>query len=403
MSSSAPCQSSEAQYWFNEVKHPALKLKGIAFPAYILPTFIPIVYLLSRPSLHHGRAGSATSANEAETNTLHQKGVKADAETHILSQQEEHPRWKKWLRNTVRIYHHLWTFQALLVQQSNPYKLYSSFYCHAEAIALVLTGCILERDTTRSRVAAATGWVVCLFQERIGYASIPTSVGMSALAAPCAWTLGQTDNYWSPSSAILLLVLTADPYIAADSPIRTPKFLGGELWPLGILVLIALAKAAPHIVRQVTNLGDDIAGSPWRHAKDFATVVVPEIANGLARAILILSVLAMAFGFTGFCCSSLGWSWVIDGRPANAPAFGPAVAFGGMLFLVVWSGMIVLHGDRLKGMRSSKELNRYAIVICADAVVSTIVCLTGLWVVFAVCEGMSGRPAKCWSASYSLA
>ena len=217
-----------------------MKLEGFAFPAYILPLTIIVTYLLSRPYWHYDHASSTTSGKEADTDAFRRKGITADAENQIPYQHEEHPRWKKWLRNTVRAYQHLWTFQALLVQRSNPYRLYPTFSCLAEAIALTLTGCVLEKDTFKPCVAAANGWVALwLFQERIGVSSIPTSVGTAALAVPCAFMLGQSDDYWSPTSAVLLLALTADPYIAADSPIRTPKLLGGQLWPVGMMVPVS--------------------------------------------------------------------------------------------------------------------------------------------------------------------
>lgn len=375
------CQHREPKLWFNEVKHPAsFEIGRFAVPAFFLPFAIAFSFLVHR--LYQWQTGSKQPVfiDHAGKSYPQEKEVPPDTENQLENEEPKpHSNLQRRLGGYISFHHRIWTLQPLY----NPSSLFRANILISgllEALLLLAAGAYLDRQVLRPCVFAAIGWIALLPQEHFGMRSVAISVGIIALALPCA-SMQATggDKYASSNSAIVLLFLQLNRHIPADSSIRYPKFYELELWPLGMLLAFAMGHSLVNMAKDAARCSSSLAQTSSTFAKEIGAAL-PDIAWEIVRVVAFLSPMALFFVVSGFCSSCLGWNWVIAKEPATSPGIGGGSFIAGLLFLGVWcSRAVVLRRPKVE-RQLVVEILREEMVFGAESAAWTVVGTVGLWV-----------------------
>ncbi|KAK4507258.1 hypothetical protein PRZ48_000993 [Zasmidium cellare] len=317
--------AAKPMHWFNEHRNPAIDVGLFAFPAYVLPVLVALVFLWTQP---HRRFLRRLNRNPFELRAGTRNGVRND-------QAGDFPRQ---LQGLLALFHVFCTGPAL-TQGRDHYKNDLFGYGSAEALSLLIAAFYLDPAMLTSYLGTSLGWMLLAIDQR-------TATAVLLLSLPCAWQLmGQTGlHHWQ--SGILLFLLALD-YTDLEMVNHVRDVVTHYLyyWSLAVYMTCLLIGGSLSLIHSAARQENLQEAVDTILAGLYDTCV--QVMKAIALVAVFLGPLALNTALTGFLGSCIGWRYIVVGRYATSPfEMGFAILLWCILYGLLWCVVQLLTENR---------------------------------------------------------
>lgn len=347
---SLPASLFDLERLFDPYSTPTISLGPVAIPGPLLPLIISVIFVCCKIRQLQTRRGREI---QIDIERLPPTPWQNSLEWPDL----RHPDALRVYVAKVNLGFHGVVTQGAIVNFGRSF-LGNDELCCLEVLVLLVYAEVVKPEMRKSCLAAALGWTLFMFLDRMGDGVETWAMGVVVvLAAPVAWQVDGIRDLQQSVSGLLLMLMVArkglfDDQVAAqqwveDSPMRAGKYLATLYVGNGLMIWACNRKR-----NEETRSWD----TRWDFQWMLATLKqwMPVAFNFAILAAAFLGVFVGGIVCTAYLSSCLPWSRFFFGRCASSPSLSPFSLAAGA---AVYSNIFLIR-ELLRLQRSRGRANR---------------------------------------------